>query len=337
MKSSGSALLLLSILALSGCRRDAAPPPADTAPPVAVKTGVVADALVPRSQPVPGTVRPRDRAVVAAKLLGSVADADLAVGQTVRAGDVLVTLRADELTARVEQARAALNQARRDHEREARLLEQGAATAETVRSLADRERAAAAALHEAETMLGYTQVQAPFDGVVTRDLVNTGDLAAPGQPLFELEGTRHLRVEAHVPESLVLPPPDTALEIDLGGSRARGTLAEISPAANPVSRTRLAILDLPDSAPARSGQFVRVLWPAGEARELSVPREAITVFGQMERVFVVQEGRARLRLVKSGRREGDRVILLAGVEAGERVVLQPPATLRDGQAVEEVR
>jgi apolipoprotein N-acyltransferase len=64
-----------------------------------------------------------------------------------------------------------------------------------------------------------------------------------------------------------------------------------------------------------------------------VPASAVSHFGQMERVFAVEHGRAVLRLVKTGRTVADRTEILAGLTAGETVVLAPPATLRDGQPV----
>lgn len=334
MKLAGFLPLVAGSLVVAACSRDRSVSPAEALPAISVRVARVEASAEPRRQPVAGTVRPVDRAVVAAKVLATVARADLAVGQQVRAGDVLVTLTANEIAARAEQARAALSQAQRDHEREARLLEQGAATAESVRALADRARAAAAALDEAETLLGYTQVTAPFDGVITRDLVNPGDLATPGQPLLELEGTRQLRAEIQVPESLLVPALGSTLLVELDHAVINGSLAEVSPAADPVSRTRLAKVDLPDDRRVRSGQFVRVLWPAPAAQQLSVPENAVSFFGQMERLFVVENDRAHLRLVKTGSRIADRLVLLAGAEAGEWVILDPPASLRDGQAVE---
>jgi RND family efflux transporter MFP subunit len=142
----------------------------------------------------------------------------------------------------------------------------------------------------------------------------------------------------NVPESLATLAPGAELEVVAGGITLSGKLAEISPAADPASRTRLAKVDLPAGAAVRSGQFVRVLWPAGPTTALLVPVSALTRFGQMEQVFVVTTGnRAELRLVRTGGREGDRLIILAGLEAGETVVLDPPATLREGQPVEARR
>ena len=83
----------------------------------------------------------------------------------------------------------------------------------------------------------------------------------------------------------------------------------------------------------RSGQFARLQVAAGRTETLLVPAAALTRFGQMERVFVVENGRAVLRLVKTGRITGDRLEILSGLNAGEQIVLAPPAALRDGQAV----
>jgi RND family efflux transporter MFP subunit len=325
------------ILALAaGCSR---PAPAGAGPalaPATVQTAPVRQETVRLTRELGGTVRAKNEATVASKVMATVVRADAAIGRPVRAGAVLVTLSAVEIEARVEQAKAALSQTERDHAREAALLEKGAATADTVRSLADRLRAARAGLAEAETMLSYTLITAPFDGVITRDHVNPGDLAVPGGPLFALEAPRPLRVEVEVPESLATPAAGAEVEVRLAPDAApvKARLAEFSPAADPGSRTRLAKLDLPEAATARTGQFVRVLWPAGEASVVTFPEAALTPFGQMERVFVVREGKAELRLVKTGRSEGGRLQVLAGVQPGETVVVSPPAALRDGQPVE---
>jgi multidrug efflux pump subunit AcrA (membrane-fusion protein) len=96
----------------------------------------------------------------------------------------------------------------------------------------------------------------------------------------------------------------------------------------------MAKIDLPANTAVRSGQFVRVAWPAGNEEALLIPANALTHFGQMEQVFVAEGGRAQLRLVKTAGRIGDRIRVLAGLTAGESVVIAPPSTLRDGQPLE---
>ncbi len=327
-------LLTVALVLANGCSRPAGTAPAASLPAVSVRVTTVALTVAPQTQPVAGTIRPFEHATIAAKVTGTIATANLAVGRSVAAGEILVTIQAGELDARVAQAQAALDQARRESEREQALEAKGAATTDAVRAADDRLREARAALQEAEAMLGYTRITAPFAGVLTREFVKPGDLATPGSALFEVEGVDRLRAEVQVPESLPLPAAGTALTVLAGDESLPGKLAELSPAADPLSRTRLAKIDLPAASAARSGAFVRVLWPAGNRTALTVPATAVQVFGQMERVFVVTAGRAHLRLVKTSAREGEWVQVSSGLDAGESVVVAPSPLLRDGSPVE---
>lgn len=328
-------LLPLAVLALvAGCSRPDPAAPVAALPAVAVKTAVALLATSPGTQPVPGVIRPFARATVAARVMGGVESARLAVGQTVRAGEVLVRINADELTARLEASRASLTQAEREHARETDLVGKGASTTDALRLSLDQLHLAEARVHEAEALLGYTAVTAPFDGVITADLVRAGDLATPGQPLFTVEGTADLRAELTVPESLAALPLGTAVSLQLDSGTVEGRLVELSPAADPTSRTRLAKIALPAGTAARSGQFVRAAWPAATEAVLLVPASCVQSFGQMDRVFVVAGGHAQLRLVRPGATTGGETQILAGLEVGETVVVAPPAGLRDGQPLQ---
>jgi NAD(P)H-flavin reductase len=92
---------------------------------------------------------------------------------------------------------------------------------------------------------------------------------------------------------------------------------------------------VPAGVTVRSGQFARVQLPGAPVRVLLAPASAVSTAGQMELVFVVGEGsRAVLRLVKTGATRGERIEILSGLDDGERVVLAPPAGLREGQPLE---
>ncbi len=328
------ALPLVAVLLLAGCGRPSGKASsAHEDAPLSIGTARVEAIVAPRLQEVPATVRPVDRATLAARVMGRVAKLHAPIGGSVAAGAPVITLEAGEIEARLQQARAQLAQIERDLARETTLVAQGASSAEVARTLEDRRRAAQAAVQEVETLASYTTIAAPFAGVITGRRVEVGDLAVPGAPLLELEGPTRLRAEAQVPESLPSPAVGATVAVRLDAAVVEGRLAELSPSADPATRTRLAKIDLPDPAGARSGQFVRVLWPAGERRGLFVPASAVTRFGQMERVWVVEDGRARLRLVRTADADAGRVEILAGLSAEERIVLAPPATLRDGQPV----
>ncbi|NDV61628.1 efflux RND transporter periplasmic adaptor subunit [Puniceicoccales bacterium CK1056] len=284
-------------------------------------------------QGLPGTVNPADQAIIASKLMGTVAQADVDIGQRVSEGELLITLSAGEIEAQVEQAEARLAQLTRNLEREKALLAQRATTAESVRTLEDEIRLAQARLLEVQTMESYISIRAPYDGIITTKKVRRGDLAIPGVPLLTIEGIGSLEVHVQVPDSLMPLPYGAEVNLMAKGIPEKARLVEWSPAADPASRTRLAKLELPEETTLRSGQYVRVDWPVKTTLSIWIPESALSLMGQMERIFTIEDGRAELRLIKSGLRENSMVQVLAGLEAGEQVVMSPTRQLKDGQQI----
>jgi len=292
---------------------------------------------VPVLSELSGTVRPIDRAMMAAKLMGVVAEVPVTLGQRVKAGEPLLRINAAEIAARVAQARSQLNLAQRDLERERDLLQKQASTAEMVRSLEDRHTMTLEMLKEAEVMLGYAVLKAPFDGVVSRKLINAGDLAAPGMPLLEIEGTDRFEIEVNVPESLALRlslGDEAGVLVASSAQEFKARVAEISPSSDAFARNVLVKLEVPPSAQVRSGQYTRITLATDSQKLLLSPDSAISVLGQMERVFVAKDGRAVLRLVKTGAHRGDQVEILSGLADGEQVLVQAPTGLVEGQSLE---
>ena len=152
-----------------------------------------------------------------------------------------------------------------------------------------------------------------------------------------MEDARHLRLDADVPEALldrIVLGDKLSVRIGVLETNFEGNVSEIAPSADPNSRTFLVKLDLPSVPGLRAGQFGRVAVPVGETSALRVPASAVWQRGQMELVFVVANGHAQLRIVKTGKHVGDEVELVSGVDAGEQVVTGGSATLMDGQPVE---
>lgn len=333
----GAVAVMLATAALAAC----GPAPHDalrgTLPTVTVQVQPVEPHARLAVEEVVGTVRAKLRSSVEAKVSGRIEQMLAQPGQTVKGGDLLAQLESVELQARLESARAVREQAEADLRRAKTLVEGSAISRAEFDSMQARARVSAASLQEAETMLGHSRVVAPFAGVVTRKLADVGDLALPGKALLELEDPGALRLEANIPESLIGKLAlGQKLEVRASAQDAAvvGVVSEIAPIADPASRTFLAKLDLPAGSGMRSGQFARVAVPIGESRALEVPVTAVVQRGQMEMVFVETNRVAQLRLVKTGKRTGDRVELISGLEQGERVVTAGSAMLRDGQPVD---
>lgn len=327
---------LLGLTLLAGCHRAAQPASPATMPTAEVRVRQTGKVMHTATEEVMGTVRPKLKATVEAKLSGRIEKLAVVAGQTVKAGDLLAQLEVREVQARLEQAQAVRDQARQELTRFEGLLRDNAVTRQEFESVEARFKVAQATVTEVETVLGYARVAAPFDGVITRKLVDLGDLAAPGKPLFELEDPSALRLEADVPEAIASrTKPGAKLAVTLAalGRELDGVVSEVETVADPVSRTLRVKLDLPATPGLMSGQFGRVAVPVGDRAMLRVPVASVVVRGQLEMVFVVTNNVARMRLVKTGKVSGSGVELVSGLDAGETVVTEGVAGLLDGQPV----
>lgn len=328
---------LLPILFLAACGKHE---PSHTAAPdlPAATVKVQAAKLEPHvaTEEVVGTVRSKLRAMVEAKISGRVLEYTATPGAMVKAGDLLARLENQEIQAKVDQAKAMLDQAERDFARQKQLIASNATTRQDFDAADARVKVATAGVNEAETMFGYAKVTAPFDGVITRKLADVGDLAMPGKPLLEIEAPTALRFEADLPEAIldrITMGAKMQVKIASVANPLEATVSEIAPVADPVSRTFQVKLDLPKADGLRTGQFGRVSVPVAEVKLLMVPKTSVIKRGQMELVFVAKDGKAALRLVKTGKALNGSIEVLSGLEVGEQVVISDVAKLADGQPV----
>jgi RND family efflux transporter MFP subunit len=283
-----------------------------------------------------GTVQAAEKAVIAARISGHITGLPVVPGSKVNKGDLLVKINAGEISDQLLQAKAQLAQTERNLERERNLLKKNASTPETVKALEDTQRIALASVREVQTMLDYATITAPFSGTITRKNANIGDLAVPGKPLLEIENAMRLQVVSDIPESMILKiqvGDDIPVSIPAAGFSSNCKVEEISPAADPQSRTAPIKLTLPAEPNLRSGQFGRLSLPEGTTDAIFVPRIAVLPYGQMERVFIVQDGKARLRLVRTGSAANGKVEVLSGLAPGDAVVVEGNTDLADGQPV----
>jgi RND family efflux transporter MFP subunit len=323
-------LLLLS----PACNRDKEAKEQSVLPTVEVRVAPVSQQQLAQKNEVTGTVNAVDRATIAARVAGVIKELPIDLGSIVKKGDVLAKIGADEITARLRQAETRLAQARRNVDREKRLLEKEAATRSGVKDLEEALRIAEAGYQEARTMFGYTTVTAPFDGLVAEKMVNIGDLASPGTPLLALESSRRLQIVVEVPEAFaqqIRQDSELPFMVPAADFSGKGRVAEIAPVADPLSRTATVKIAIEAQPRLRPGQFARVTLAGPAVTALLVPASALVTFGQMEQVFVVQDNKARLRLVRSGSRNNGMVEIISGLGGGEQVVTSNASNLIDGQ------
>ena len=204
-------------------------------------------------------------------------------------------------------------------------VQQVAAVRSDEARLEAQKEQAVAAVREAQVMLSYTTIEAPFSGRLVRKTIDPGDMVMPGQPLFVIETAAEPEFHAVVAESLVADMKlgqQLNVRIDTIGQTLPGTVREIVPQADPRTRTLLVKLSLPPQAGLVSGQFGTLAVPTGTYQTLVIPARAVRHVGQLQLVDVVDDqGVPHRRFVTLGRSHDDKVEVLSGLKPAERVVV----------------
>jgi membrane fusion protein, multidrug efflux system len=335
-------LLLLGTAGLNACGGKETPTTAAQAPAAALATLEIGAATAPAELLLDGIVEAVNQATLSAQTAGRVAEVKVEVNDRVRQGDLLLRLRATEQVAGLGQAQAQLEaaqareaQARAQHDRIRDMYERKVVARATYdAAVADRDSAVAgraaarAAVESAREGVAYTELRAPYDGVVTARRVQVGEAVAPGTPLVTVASLDAMRVIAEVPQSLaaaVQAAPQATVHV--GELRIVASGITLYPAAEPQSGTFRARLDLPPTDPRLApGTFVKVGFVTGVASRIQVPRIAVVERSEMRAVYVVTaDGRVALRQVRLGRAVGDQVEVIAGLASGERIATDPAA------------
>ncbi len=283
-----------------------------------------------------GSIQSRVPVMAASRVAARVLEVKVRAGARVRVGQVIVRLDASDLNAQTAQAQgelaaaqAELARAAADQKRFSSLFTRGSVTASerdaaeaAYRGAAGRVAQVRAAVAAARAGSEYATVRAPVDGVVVERLVEPGDMAMPGKPLVRLYDENALRVELIVPEELARKiNTATPLAVEAAGAVYPTQVSEIVPAADPASRSFIVRAPLPGGKDLQPGMFARATFSAGSEPTLTLPRIAIREIGQLQTVRVVSGRMLQTRMVSLGRRFGERVEVLAGLHAGERVIL----------------
>lgn len=343
---------LQAVLAVAAAAAALASPPA-ASPADAVSSAAVAAQGGSGNTSYEGVVEALRQTIVAAQVPGAVVALQVRAGDKVHAGQVLMRIdaRAAEQTAaagaaQARAARAALDMATREFERQQQLFAQGYisqaaldradAHFKTAQAEASAQLANAGA---AKTQSDLYVVKAPYGGVVASVAVVMGDMAMPGRPLLTLYDPAALRVTAAIPQTAAgrLGGP-LAPQVEIPGAAAglvKPTRVQLLPTVDVASHTLQLRMDLPPDTDAAPGMFARAWLPGSgtgagtrDAR-LFVPSQALVRRSELAAVYVIgRDGKPVLRQVRPGRAEGSQVEILSGVTAGERVALDPQAAAR---------
>jgi RND family efflux transporter MFP subunit len=339
-----TACVAAAFVLAGGCGSGEHASKARAAPPLASVT--VEPVRSPVERELDGKIEAVNQGTVAAQTSGRVSEILYDVNDFVPAGAVIMRLRSTEQRAGLAQAEASLREATaRETEAqtryqriadmyERRVVPKAAldeATANRDAAVA-RLAAARAAIASAREGVAYTEIRAPYAGIVTKRQVEVGETVGPGTPLMSGLSLQYLRVTVDIPQSIVEQVRRIKkAAVYLEGRRIEATKLTIFPEASSPSSTFRARLELPENAAdLYPGMFVKVGFVVGEADRLLVPAPALVTRSEVTAVYVLDAGgRTSMRQVRAGRRSGAEVEILAGLSAGERVALDPIAAMKE--------
>lgn len=358
-----------------------------------VKTTGVVEMPFGESVTANGTLAAYDQTTVSGKVPGRIRVITVDLGSVVRKGQLIAQLEPGDYRLRVEQAEAALAQARArlglspdgkddrvdleqtgtvrqaravmeearlNRERAVRLVEQGVVarsdydTADAAYKVAlsryqdaleeIRNRQALLAQRRSELSLARqqltdTSVYAPLDGVVQEKRASVGEFVASGAPLVDIVKMDPLRLRAEVPErsaGRVRSGQSVRVTVDGDTNIYVGQITRLSPVIGEQNRILVVEADVRNNGKLRPGAFARAEIVTDDSKmAVTVPNNAIITFAGIEKVIVVNNGKAQEKPITTGRRNGEWTEIVSGVNVGEKVVVDP-GNLQSGQTVEVV-
>ncbi len=311
-------------------------------PPIPVEVAPVERRSIAASYTGTASLQAPNEAMIVAKTSGVLLRLQAEEGDTVRAGQVLARLDPERTRLEVARSEATLRKLEAEYKRSKELYDRKLIAAdahERIRFDVDTQRAA---YNLAKLELSYTDIVAPFDGVIAERMVKEGNLINVNQTLFRIVDAARLEAVLNVPErelATLRSGLPVRLAVDaLPGIAFEGRIDRISPVVDSATGTFRATASFEDAeARLKPGMFGRIAVVYDQRHDsLTVPRLALLEEGDDAAVFVVRDGTVVRTRVALGYINGEFAEVKRGVEEGDRVVTAGKVAVRDGSKVEVI-
>ena len=299
-----------------------------------------------------GQIEAAQFANISTRMMGYVTRVHVKVGEHVRKGQPLIDINNADMEAKKAQTQAGIIQAearyrtaKKDMDRFQALYDQQSASQKELDDISTQYQIAEAQLEnarqmqkEVEAMLSYTNIKAPFKGVVTSKSVKTGDMANPGQHLLSLEAPDHFVATVMVPETnipIVKQNDSVSIYVKSKDQNLRGSVSEVSTSSQNSGGQYLVKIELqiPEETRLYSGMFISAVFPSThqDSGQVMVPKDAIVTKGDLQGIYTVSASNtAILRWLKLGRSMGEQVEVLSGLTEGEQYIVSAEGKLYNG-------
>ena len=322
-----------TLLGTLACGHKDARPAAKDLPKVAVS--LVAQGSPEAGAWVAATLQSTRTAMMSTRMAAQVRRVMAQEGQRVAAGALLISLGDEDLQGQLKAAETGLAAVQAHHRRIVALQAQKASTLSELEQAQTQVAQAQAGVSALKANIAYTQIRAPFSGVVQSRKVNEGDFVGPGMPLLELVGEGEQELVATLSEEEAKGLKSGAkVKFESEGVTGEALITGLAPGGDAYSHKGTLRAKVLKPKGLRQGSFARILVSGLPAVQgVSVPRTALIQRGELTGVFIAKEGRAELRWVSLGEGAGTFLPVRSGLKPGEQVIDHPGA-LQDGQPIE---
>lgn len=358
------AVLIIAMVTASACSQDKKPTTIVADKPIEVKLANAGIKSANGSIEITGKVEGIQSANISTRVMGTITSMRVKAGDQVKAGQVLFTINATDIKAKsaqteamIAQAEAAMQSAKKDFERFTALFKQQSATAKELEQITLHYKSAQANVeamkqmkNEVNANLSYTTITAPFAGVISQKLAETGSIASPGMPVLTLEQVSTLQVSALVPENMVASVAignEVEMTIDAADKKLTGKIAQINTSSQFTGGQYVIKISLPSTAGKRlySGMYVNIAIPVKESIKTTLDNEAVMVpessiiyKEQLTGLYTATtQNTALLRWVRLGKKQAGQVEVLSGLSAGEQYILSAEGKLYNGAPIKLVK
>jgi membrane fusion protein (multidrug efflux system) len=278
-------------------------------------------------------------ATVIAKVGGEIREILVEEGADVSSGQVLARLDGDRLRLEKDQAEANLRKLQRDYQRNVDLKDKGLISTGDFEKIQYEMEALQATFDLAELELGYTEIRAPIDGVVSERFIKLGNTINVNARTFQVTSLEPLISYLHIPEReyrRIEAGQTASINVDaVKGDRFDGIVARVSPIVDPATGTFKITIEVSDpSRRLKPGMFGRVhIVYDSRAMALQIPRSAIIEEAGESAVFVVTDGTVEKRIIQTGYTEAGNVEVIEGLGDEDEIVIVGQANLKNGSKV----
>lgn len=321
---------------------------------VTVSTAIVKPSAVLMDAVAGGYIAASKTSNLSTRIMGAVQEISVSLGDKVQKGTVLITVFNRDIDASVSAAesgvhaaKAAFNLAQNDLKAYQTLFQKSSVSAREYEGVKTSYIAAQTSYNQAKAQLevakaqqAFTQIRAPYDGVVTNRFINIGDMAQPGMPLLEIEGGNGFEIWTSLGSEYITDykiGDEVSVKIHPRETMVRGVISELGISSkNTAGQYRVKIALETEDQSLLSGMYASVYFNASNTNNqtIYIPIEAVIKKGQLRGVYVISEQQtAILRWLRLGQENVENVEVLSGLVAGETYVIKADSKLYNGLGV----